>query len=1609
MLLGIAIAFASQSSTSYVQGCLRQDEGEAKAAPSDDVQHPVPTYSRRPVVTSLDLSSDGQFLAVAAVHEVYLLDASTLELSRRLIGLSPRIESLKFSPDSQRLAVVGGGPAEFGELQIWDVASGQQLLSQMITSDTLFGVSWSPDGTKVAFGATDTSVRAIEAASGKQVLFQNASEDWVRDTVFSKEGSHLVTVGRDMACKLTEVATERFVDNITSITPGILKGGIAAVARHPSRDEVLIGGADGTPKLYRIFRQTNRVIGDDANLIRRFPAIAGRIQAVSISDDGKRFAVGTSLDGAGEIRVYGYDFDTTLPEDVKAVMAKVVSSRTGDEHKKVEDYVTKDIQLISSVSFPTCGIYALDFDRSGKVLIAGGADGQLKKIDSDSGAILTEFSPITLADAKVADGLFTPHWNLPIAESPTPPVGSLADLAAIDSVQVMPAMINLASPIDYAQLVVMGVRKDGSLIDVTQIASFQAPDFCQVDGGGLLQPLAAGSGQLKVSVAGKTTQVPLVVNYDSTRLQFVRDIEPMLTRVGCNAGTCHGSADGKKGFKLSLRGYDPIFDLRSLTDDLSSRRVNIASPDLSLMLLKASSEVEHAGGQVFAADSKYYSMVRQWISDGASLESQPIRVQHVEIQPKNPVLDAADSLQQMRVIAFYQDGSQRDVTREAFVESANLEVATISPQGLVKAVRRGETAVLARYDGAYVATTLTVMGDRSDFVWQQPESFNQVDQLVAEKWQRMKIQPSDLCSDNEYVRRLYLDLTGMPPSVEVTEAFVSDARDTKVKRDELVDRLIGCEEFVDHWTNKWSDLLQVNGKFLGREGATAFHAWIRQQVQQNTPYDKFVHQIMTATGSTKQNPAASYFKILREPDLIMENTTHLFLATRFNCNKCHDHPFERWTQDQYYETAAFFSQTELSKDPNGGDQRIGGTAVEDSNPLYEVVMDATQGDMIHDRTKEIAAPKFPFGLSGSDGLATPSASQSGDKDNDSRRKRFADWLTSEQNPYFATSYVNRLWGYLTGVGLIEPLDDLRASNPPSNPKLLEFLRQEFLEHDFDVRHMLSLICKSRTYQLSVSQNRFNAEDNLNYSHAKAKRLPAEVLFDSMHYVTGVQPKIPGVAVGVRAAQIPDSGIKLPSGFLATLGRPERESSCECERSDEMQLGSVLAMLSGPDQARLISDPTNAIAMLAKSDITNEDLANQIYLRILNRSIRSPELELVIQQFQNVGQDHTSLSQAVQERQSFVDQQRDGLEKERQELIALVEADLNEFVAKTDPGLLKREAEQASNIQKLQTELERIKSNEDTEFLRWRTEQLQSVNWHPIAPVQLTQSSGGKIDVLADRSIRASESKGATETIVVTKTDLSKVSAIRLEALADETLASKGPGLAANGNFVLSEMKIEVASLEQPDDWKEVQVSSTIADFQQDNFSPDKVFNGKTNDNGDGWAIDPNTGVNHWFTAQLTNPIEFPAGGWIRFRLLQNYTGDSLHQLGRFRISLATATQDTGLSVSEELLAQLVNSPQTYVAETKERLLAAYRLGDSKRITLERQLAQAREPVMLDEGIVQRRQVLDRAQLPVPEDRRLEQLQADFQYSKQQLENLRLTVAQDLTWALLNSPSFLFNR
>lgn len=693
--------------------------------------------------------------------------------------------------------------------------------------------------------------------------------------------------------------------------------------------------------------------------------------------------------------------------------------------------------------------------------------------------------------------------NAQQAESPALPQRTF------QSLECWPPQIQISSIRDARRFLVTGVTADGQRIDVTSTAVATAGAACfTVASDGYITPVSAGEGNLLIEAAGLKIEVPVkVAAVEPVPVDFIREVNPLLSKSGCNQGTCHGSANGRNGFKLSLRGYDSLYDYRSLIDDISGRRFNRSEPAQSLMLLKPTQGVPHEGGFLFDEQSRTYQVLRQWIAEGCQYQSEAARVVGIDIYPPTPLLQLRHDQQQLIVTARFSDGSTRDVTRDAVFETSNFEVATVSRTGMITAVQRGEAAALVRYEGNYAAAPVSILGNRDGYEWIPQPELNFIDTFVNAKLQRMKILPSGTASDAEFLRRVSLDIAGVPPTIDEIRAFVSDPTETQAKRTTKIEQLLAGSGYVEHWTLKWSDLLLNRRKTVTERGVWAFRNWIRQAVASNRPYNDFAEELITASGNTYENPAANYFRIAREPKLVMENMTQVFLGTRFNCNQCHDHPFERWTQRQYYELAAWFADVGRRPLPDG-DEFVFTTGAPTA--------------VVNPDTNQAASPRFPFEHSG----AVDAAS--------GRRTQLAQWLTAPENPYFARSIVNRYWSYFFGRGIIDPVDDIRASNPASNPELLDALTKDFVASGHDLKRLIRLICTSAAYQRSLETSQWNEDDLINYSHVLPRRLSAEQLYDSIIQASGAPRALPGVPAGFRAAELPDPQVEV--AFLDMFGR-----------------------------------------------------------------------------------------------------------------------------------------------------------------------------------------------------------------------------------------------------------------------------------------------------------------------------------------------------------------------------------------------------------------------------------------------------------------------------------------
>lgn len=757
---------------------------------------------------------------------------------------------------------------------------------------------------------------------------------------------------------------------------------------------------------------------------------------------------------------------------------------------------------------------------------------------------------------------------------------------AVVELAVEPMIAHLAHRDDFVQLLVTAKRDDGRLVDVTRVAQYASAQrgITQATLGQLV-PQGNGSTIVKIAyvdpISNATFHASInveVKQFDEPRpLNFANDIVPVLSRYGCNSGGCHGKAIGQNGFKLSLYGFDPDADYAAIAHEAHGRRVSPAAPDDSLLLRKPTGALPHGGGVRFAADSEPYRLMRRWLEQGlpAGSDTAPRDVK-LEVFPSERVV-WGEGEQQFRALAHYSDGSTRDVTRIARYDSQVNEVFTVSSEGLGKATGRpGEGAILVRFaDQVASARIVALRGSplpNDAYAAFQPKNF--IDELTLAKWRKTHVAPSPEASDAEFLRRVFLDGLGTLPSpAEVREFLADEAAD---KRDRLVERVLGREEFIDLWAHRLGDLLRNRvGDSNAKDNTVAFHKWIRQAIADNKPYDQFVREILTVTGTRKEHPQMDWFRWATTNENRVEDTAQAFLGLRVSCANCHNHPFENIRQADYWHFAAFFARIKLV-----GDGSINEIKVVDS------------GSIKHPRTEEALGPKA-FG-----GPLVAVAK------GDDPRRQLVDWMTAPDNPYFARALCNRVWGHFMGVGLVDPVDDMRASNPPSNPQLLDALARDFVEHKFDLKHLIKTIMSSRVYGLSSAPTADNEADKRGYARYYARRLAPHVLLDAVSSATGVPSSFKEYPDVKRAIQLPNE--KVNNDFLDIFGRSERITPCECETSLSPKLPQVLFLLNSDEIQRRLTDKNGFVAELMKPGKSSEEIVDEMFLRTVSRPPRTAE-------------------------------------------------------------------------------------------------------------------------------------------------------------------------------------------------------------------------------------------------------------------------------------------------------------------------------------------------------------------------------------------------------------------
>ncbi len=749
------------------------------------------------------------------------------------------------------------------------------------------------------------------------------------------------------------------------------------------------------------------------------------------------------------------------------------------------------------------------------------------------------------------------------------------------TLHVMPAKLTLIGPRSSQQLAVTANSGTAAVFDATLHVQLHSenPAVAVVEQG-IVRPVSDGTTVI-VATSGKITATAEVIVRDfgvPHPVPFHTDVLAALTKAGCNAGACHGSPSGKGGFRLSLRGYDPELDLLTLRGEFFNRRSNVLAPSQSLLLQKPLMQVAHGGGKRLKEGKARHRVLEHWIAEGMQTEPEGIpSLDRIEVLPRSRTLrDAADQ-QQLIVNGYFSDGSVRDVTALTAFDSSDEGIATVSYEAVVRREGRGEATVLARFLDRMATSQITFLTERPDFKWNNPSVTNEIDRRVFAKLQQLQILPSDVCSDTDFLRRATLDLTGRLPDIGETRAFLEDkAAD---KRSRVVDRLLETPDYAHFWSMKWGDLLRCNSRRLTATGVHKFRRWLYDVVSTDKPINEFAHELLTAQGSTQQNPAANYWRASRDEIDATETTAQLFLGIRIQCAKCHNHPFEKWTQDDYYGIAAAF-------------HRVGRKA--GKLPNDEFIFVKAGGEVTQPRTGETM--KVRLLLQGS--VDVP--------DDQDRRTVFADWLTGPANPFFAKSVANRIWGHIMGRGIVEPVDDFRDSNPPSNPELLAVLAEELVKHSYSTKHIIRLIMNSRVYQLSSLRNDFNADDEIYFSHATTRMLTAEQLLDGICHVTGVKETFKGMPVGTRAIDLVDP----PTGhkFLQVFGQPQRELPCECERSTDSNLSQALQLINGPVVHNKIRDKNGNLHQWIKDGKNDQEIVSLLYLTALSREPVEAEVQ-----------------------------------------------------------------------------------------------------------------------------------------------------------------------------------------------------------------------------------------------------------------------------------------------------------------------------------------------------------------------------------------------------------------
>jgi hypothetical protein len=756
------------------------------------------------------------------------------------------------------------------------------------------------------------------------------------------------------------------------------------------------------------------------------------------------------------------------------------------------------------------------------------------------------------------------------------------------SLRVHPARILLNGPDAVQQLAVERLVRPAAPQDVTGQTRFDTADpaIATVDQTGLVSAKGDGETTVTVRAHGLNASIPVKVGAFRAGLaiSFNNQVVPIFTNLGCNSGGCHGKASGQNGFRLSLLGFEPSVDYETIVHEGRGRRVFPSAPDSSLLLKKATAQFPHGGGRKLDVGSHEYRLIRRWIESGmpSSKPTDP-QVQSVSIYPEARAL-AGGSTQQLIVTAHYSDGRSEDVSRWTQYQSNDADVAAVSSIGRVEAHRRtGQAAIMARYQGQVAVFRAIVPSESTPSQkWNFPTE-NPVDAALAAHWKSLGIAPSDLCTDAEFHRRASLDITGSLPAPADLQAFIADP--SPDKRQKLINRLLEKPEYASFFALKWADVLRNkrDGKPALQHATYGFYDWIRESLEHNVPYDQFVRAILVASGSSSTAPPVQWYKTLKDPRAFVDDTAQVFLGMRLQCARCHHHPFERWSQSDYYAFAAFFGR--VARKPDAAAKRTGRDG--------EIIFTARTGTVAHPKTGTVMAPR---------GLGGPEVSIPVGED---PRQKLVDWMADASNPYFARAVVNRYWAHFFGRGIVEPLDDFRSTNPATNPELLDTLATGFVASGYDLKALIRTICSSRAYGLSSLPNESNAKDRQSFARHYPRRMSAEVLLDAIAEVSAQDSAFDGLPAGTRAIELPDEGIA--SSFLDAFGRPKRDTPCECERSSDPSLSQSLMLLNSSEVQGKLAAAGSRVDRLAADVRPDREKVSELFWSAFGRPAAEREL------------------------------------------------------------------------------------------------------------------------------------------------------------------------------------------------------------------------------------------------------------------------------------------------------------------------------------------------------------------------------------------------------------------